>query len=80
MKKKIEEAFKTGLLYNMIKKAETQTGDKTEFQSNPGDSSSPDDPKGKKNFFKDNYPREQRIEHAIDAVDAGMGMGLRGKA
>ncbi len=77
MKNKIIEAFKAGVLYNMIKKAENQSGDREQFQSNPGDSSSPDDPKGKKSYFKDTYPREQRIEHALDAVDAAM--GVRGK-
>ena len=70
MKNLVIEAFKSGVLYNMITKArQDQQGDKEEFQANPGDSSDPNDPKGKKVFAKDVYPRDQRIDHALDAID-----------
>ena len=72
MKKKIIEAFRSGVLHNMITKAsKEQQSDKTDFQSSDS-SSDPNDPKGKKTFFKDTYPRDQRIDHAIDAVDSLM--------
>lgn len=65
------DAFKAGVLSNMVKKAQNeQSPDKTEFQANPGDSSDPDDPKNKPNYSKDVYPRDQRIDHALDAIDS----------
>ena len=70
MRKRIEEAFKSGILYNMIKKAsKDQQGDKTEFQAEPVDSN------GKE---KDKL-RDRKLDIGLDVSDAvGDAMAFRG--